>query len=110
MTILELKQQAGDTPLEAPLDAQLQSRVEKTTKKGDPYLELTFADATASFTLKAWSNHRQFEAATTLAPGSAVRLEGKWTQNQYGIDSSDTFPQRCFVQAFSNCADLCGRV
>ncbi len=88
MTILELKQQAGDQAVEAALDAQLQTRVEKTTKKGDPYLELTFADATASFTLKAWSNHRQFDAANSLSQGTAVRLEGKWTQNQYGIDSS----------------------
>lgn len=88
MTLLDLKQQAGDSPLAAGLDAQLQTRVEKTTKKGDPYLELTFADATASVTLKAWANHRQFEAATSLALSSMVRLEGKWTQNQYGIDSS----------------------
>jgi 3'-5' exoribonuclease len=87
MTILDLKQQAGDQPLEAAIDAQLQTRVEKTTKKGDPYLELTFADASASFSLKAWSNHRQFDAANSLATGTAVRLEGKWTQNQYGIDS-----------------------
>jgi 3'-5' exoribonuclease len=88
MTILDLKQQAGDSPLEAALDAQLQTRVEKTTKKGDPYLELTFADATASFTLKAWSNHRQLEAAQSLALGTPLRLEGRWTQNQYGIDAS----------------------
>ena len=88
LTILDLKQQAGDAPLAACLDAQLQTRVEKTTKKGDPYLELTFADATASFTLKAWSNHRQLEVAGTLPLGSPVRLEGKWTQNQYGIDAS----------------------
>jgi 3'-5' exoribonuclease len=88
MTILDLKQQAGDTPTAAAIDAQLQTRVEKTTKKGDPYLELTFADATASFTLKVWSNHRQLEAAQSLALGTPLLLEGKWTQNQYGIDSS----------------------
>jgi 3'-5' exoribonuclease len=88
LTVLELKQQTGDSPTEAAVDAQLQTRTERTTKKGDPYLELTFADATAAFTLKAWSNHRQFDAANSLPPGTAVRLEGKWTQSQYGIDGS----------------------
>jgi 3'-5' exoribonuclease len=88
LTVLALKQQAGDSPTEASIDAQLQTRTERTTKKGDPYLELAFADATASFTLKVWSNHRQFDAASSLPPGTAVRLEGRWTQSQYGIDSS----------------------
>ena len=70
LTISELKQQAAETPLEATLDAQLQSRSERTTKKGDPYLELTLADATSSFTVKAWSNHRQFTELNELSPGA----------------------------------------
>lgn len=88
LTASELKQQTGESPLPAEVDAQLQGRSERTTKKGDPYLELTFVDATGHFTIKAWSNHRQFEEAQALPPGTFLRLEGKWTQSQYGIDAS----------------------
>lgn len=89
LSIAELKQQAGDTPLEAAVEAQLQKRVEKRTKKGDPYLEFTLADAGSSFALKAWSNHRQFSEISELSPGCFVRIEGRWTQNQYGLDSGN---------------------
>lgn len=87
LTIADLKKQASETPLPAFLDAQLQQRVEKTTRKGDPYLELTLTDATSSFTLKAWNNHADFQNITRLTAGAFLRLEGIWTQSQYGIDS-----------------------
>ncbi|MDE0595012.1 MAG: HD domain-containing protein [Roseibacillus sp.] len=87
LTIADLKQRTSETPVQAGFDAQLQQRSEKTTRKGDPYLELTLTDATASFTLKAWSNHPQFLEVNKLRPGAFVHLEGAWTQSQYGIDS-----------------------
>lgn len=87
LTIADLKKQANETPLPATVDAQLQQRTEKTTRKGDPYLELTLTDATSHFTLKAWSNHNDFLNITKLATGAFLRLEGLWTQSQYGIDS-----------------------
>ena len=88
LTASELKKQTGETPLAAEVSAQLQARSERTTKKGDPYLELTFVDGTGHFTIKAWSNHPQFEEAQALPSGTFVRLEGRWTQSQYGIDAS----------------------
>ena len=88
LTASELKKQTGETPLAAEISAQLQSRSERSTKKGDPYLELTFVDGTGHFTIKAWSNHPQFDEAQALKPGSFVRLEGRWTQSQYGIDAA----------------------
>ena len=88
LTASELKKQTGETPLAAEVSVQLQSRSERTTKKGDPYLELTFVDGTGHFTIKAWSNHPQFEEAQALASGAFVRLEGRWTQSQYGIDAA----------------------
>ncbi|MDP6208496.1 MAG: HD domain-containing protein, partial [Roseibacillus sp.] len=63
-----------------------QDRLEKTTRKGDPYLELTLTDATGHFTLKVWSNHPHFSEVNQLPDGTFVRLEGLWIQNQYGID------------------------
>lgn len=87
LTITKLKQTAGDTPVAASVDVQLQSCVTKTTKSGKPYLELTLADATDQFTLKIWENLPQFHSAQELPLESFLRLSGDWTQNQYGLDA-----------------------
>ena len=86
LTIAKLKQGANETPQEAFFQAQIQDRSERTTKNGSPYLELTLTDATSNFILKVWSNHPQFSEINDLPPAAFVRLEGLWTQNQYGID------------------------
>ncbi|WP_018968631.1 HD domain-containing protein [Rubritalea marina] len=87
LTITQLKQNAGDSPIAASVDAQLQSCVTKTTKSGKPYLEITLADATDQFTLKIWENLPQFHSAQDLPAESFLRLSGDWTQNQYGLDA-----------------------
>ena len=87
LTITKLKQTAGDSPVPASVDAQLQSCVTKTTKSGKPYLELSLADATDQFTLKIWENLPQFNSAQELPLESFLRLSGDWTQNQYGLDA-----------------------
>ena len=89
ITIAQLKQTANETPREAFFYAQLQDCSEKKTKSGSPYLELTLADATSNFSLKVWSNHSQFAELSELPSGSCVRAEGRWSQNQYGIDGAD---------------------
>lgn len=87
LTITHLKQSAGDSPISASVDAQLQSCVTKTTKSGKPYLELVLADSIDQFTLKIWENLPQFKSAQKLPPESFLRLAGDWTQNQYGLDA-----------------------
>jgi 3'-5' exoribonuclease len=92
LTVAELKSLAGEADLPAAIDAQLQSRVSKTTRSGKPYLELCFADATGSLVLKAWSDSKLFEQAGelpdgSLPDGSMLRLEAGWSQNEYGIDA-----------------------
>ncbi len=89
ISIAQLKDTAGETPVSAAVHAQLQLRAAKTTKNNKPYLELTFADATGSFQLKAWSDSAIFQKAEALKENEVVRLEGRWSQNQYGIDSRD---------------------
>jgi 3'-5' exoribonuclease len=86
-TVADLKANAGESDLPAILDAQLQSRVSKTTRSGKPYLELCFADATGSLVLKAWSDSKLFEQAADLPDGTMLRLEAGWSQNEYGIDA-----------------------
>lgn len=89
ISISSLKEQAGDVPLIASVAAQLQSRAVKTTKGGKPYFDLVFADSTGSLTLKVWSDSPLHSEAEKLALNSILRLDGEWTQNQYGVNGSD---------------------
>lgn len=89
LTIAQLKEQAGDSPMYAEVDLQLQSRHSKTTRTNKPYLELSFADSTGNFALKIWEDRPLFIAAKDWPDGVMIRLSGKWTQNQYGLDGND---------------------
>ena len=89
LSITQLKEQAGDTPFYAEIDLQLQSLNQKKTRTDKPYLELAFADSTGHFLLKIWEDRPLFTAAKDWPEGVIVRLAGKWTQNQYGLDGSD---------------------
>jgi 3'-5' exoribonuclease len=86
ISISSLKEQANDVPLIAAVGAQLQSRTVKTTKGGKPYLDLVFADSTGSLGLKVWSDTHLHAEAEKLPLQSIVRLDGDWTQNQWGIN------------------------
>lgn len=89
ISISSLKEQAGEVPLIAAIAAQLQSRAVKTTKGGKPYFDLTFADSTGSLSLKIWSDTPLHSEAETIAIDSFLRLDGEWTQNQYGINGNN---------------------
>ncbi len=89
ITIAAVKELAGETPVHAAIHAQLQSRATRTTKGGKPYFELVFADSTGNFSLKIWSDSPMHDAADKLADGAIVRLEGEWTQNQYGVNPNN---------------------
>lgn len=88
ISISSLKEQAGEVPLIASVLAQLQARGGRTTKGGKPYFDLVFADATGSLSLKIWSDTPLHSAAEALPLQAIVRLEGEWTQNQYGVNGS----------------------
>lgn len=90
LTISSLKEHAGEHAIAAAVDCELQSRSQRQTKGGKPYLVLTFADATGSFNLNAWSDAPLFEAAQGLPDGTVVRLDAEWTQNQYGLNASNS--------------------
>ena len=89
ISIAALKEQAGETPVVAAVHAQLQSRATRKTKADKPYLELVFADSTGNFHLKIWSDSPAYQNAAALTEAAVCRLEGKWTQNSYGIESRD---------------------
>ncbi|MFU8893088.1 MAG: 3'-5' exoribonuclease YhaM family protein [Luteolibacter sp.] len=85
-TIAQLKTSTGEDPLELAVPCQFQSAGARSTKAGKPYLELTFADATDQFTIKLWSDSPLYADAEALAPNTFLRLEGRWTRGEYGID------------------------
>ncbi|MBC8127467.1 MAG: hypothetical protein H8M99_10045, partial [Gloeobacteraceae cyanobacterium ES-bin-144] len=89
ITIAALKEIAGETPVVAAVHAQLQSRATRKTKADKPYLELVFADSSGNFHLKVWSDSPIYQQAEAFAESAVARLEGKWTQNQYGIEARD---------------------
>lgn len=89
ISISSLKEQANDVPLIASVAAQLQSRAVKTTKGGKPYFDLVFADSTGSLSLKVWSDTSMHAEAEKLPLQSIVRLNGEWSQNQFGMNGSD---------------------
>ncbi len=89
LTIAALKEQAGEQALAVAVDAELQSRAVRQTKNGKPYLVLTFADATGSFSLNAWSDAPLYEAAGGIPDGTVIRLDAEWTQNQYGLNAGN---------------------
>lgn len=89
LSIASLLQAAGEKPLLAVVLVQLQSRTARVTKANKPYLELVFADSTGHFALKFWSDSSSYHEVETIEEGSVLRLEGRWTQNQYGLESRD---------------------
>ncbi len=88
ISISSLKEQSGEVPLIASVNAQLQARAVKTTKGGKPYFDLVFADSSGSLNLKVWSDTPLHSQAESLALNAIVRLEGEWTQNQYGVNGN----------------------
>jgi len=89
ISIAALREQSGETPLSASVSAQLQSRQRKETKGGKPFLDLQFADSTGALGVKIWSDSPVYQLAEGMEPAQVVRLEARWTQNQYGIDAKD---------------------
>ncbi|MFN9026388.1 MAG: 3'-5' exoribonuclease YhaM family protein, partial [Akkermansiaceae bacterium] len=89
ISISSLKEQAGDVPLIASIIAQLQSRSVKSTKDGKPFLDLVFVDSTGSISLKVWSNAPLYTEIEKMAIHAIMRLDGEWTQNQYGVNGSN---------------------
>lgn len=85
-TIAHLKTATGAEPIEFAVAVQFQAAVVRSTKAGKPYLELGFADATDQFSIKLWSDSPLYADAEALAPNAFLRLEGRWTRGEYGID------------------------
>jgi len=89
LTVAALKQQADEKAVRFAVGVELESRSERQTKTGKPYLILHFADATGSFKLNAWSDAPLFEAVTDMPDHTVMRLDADWTQNTYGMNATN---------------------
>ena len=80
--------QAQEGRVEARFHAQAEALVEKQTRDGKPFWELTVADAEAKLTLRAWSDSPAFAFCAALAPGAFLEIEGEFsTHPAFGIEA-----------------------
>ncbi len=87
-SISQLKSAAAEQGAQGDLFAQLTQKLTKTTKTGKPYLELTFADATDSMTIKVWDNAPWNAACRALSEGASVAVTADWQCSQYGMEAA----------------------
>lgn len=89
-TILDVKRaaQAQEGRVEARIHAQAEAVVEKQTRDGKPFWELTVADAEAKLTLRAWSDSPAFALCTEMAPGTFLEVEGEFSSHPaFGVEA-----------------------
>lgn len=84
ISIRELKQQAGAAFQACRFFAQLDRIGEKTTKTGNPYYELTFADGEESLLLRVWHNAPMFATCGQLRGGQFLEVTGEFGMAQDG--------------------------
>ncbi len=89
ISIRELKQSSGPTPQAAVLHVQLEKNKERSTKNGDPYYELHFADAENSLVLRVWQSTPMFSQASSMQDEAFYELSGDFSLGNDGrsIDS-----------------------
>ncbi len=78
VSIRELKQQAGTVFQPYGFHAQLDRCLEKTTKTGNPFYELTFADAEETLVLRVWNNAPMFASCAQLRSGHFYEVTGEF--------------------------------
>jgi 3'-5' exoribonuclease len=79
---------AQEGRVEARFHAQAEAVVEKQTRDGKPFWELTAADAEGKLTLRAWSDTPGFESCSRIAPGAFLEIEGEFAQHPaFGVEA-----------------------
>jgi len=78
VSIRELKQNAGPVPMHEILHVQLETCREKTTKTGNPFYELRFADAEESLIIRVWDNSPMFPTCAQLKSKTFYELKGEF--------------------------------
>ncbi len=86
-TLAALKSSADAQPVQGRVHVQLESVCNKLTRDGKPFLELQFLDATASITVRVWSDHPEYASYSRLGAGEFHELAGEFYRNgSFGVD------------------------
>ncbi|MEM6279005.1 MAG: HD domain-containing protein [Verrucomicrobiota bacterium] len=83
-SLRELKQQAAAVPIQAVLHVQLEKCLQKTTKTGNPFYEVTFADAEESLLLRVWNNTPMFSFCSELRDRQFYEITGEFSLGNDG--------------------------
>ncbi|WP_395750620.1 HD domain-containing protein [Prosthecobacter sp.] len=86
ITLTQLRQVASQSPQPYRLHLQVESRIEKTTSTGSPFLEVKLVDAADSLVWRIFDNNPLFQDAAKLARSSFIQLAGQWVEGKYGIE------------------------
>lgn len=90
LTISQVKRAAKECEgrAEALFHAQVEAAVQKQTRDGKPFWELTAADAEAKLTLRAWSDSPAFALCAGLVPGAFLEIEGEFSAHPvFGVEA-----------------------
>lgn len=88
-TISQLKNAAAGGVTLGCVFAQLTQKLTKTTKNGKPYLELVFADASDSLTIKVWDNAPWNAVCCAMQEGATMAVTAQWQCSQYGMEAAE---------------------
>ena len=87
-SISSLKHAVATDRAEARVPGQIESLVQKETRDGKPFFELTLADAEAKLTLRAWSDSPAFSLCEQLSAGEFIEVTGEFGHSAaYGVES-----------------------
>tara|TARA_R110002096_G_scaffold82164_10_gene191146 strand:+ start:2324 stop:3391 length:1068 start_codon:yes stop_codon:yes gene_type:complete len=84
LSIRELKSQAGPVPTTVGFRAQLEKCLQKTTKTGNPFYEVNFADSEEKLVLRVWNNTPMFDLCGQLQSGMFVEVSGEFSLGNDG--------------------------
>lgn len=88
LTIPQLRRAVQDGRAEALLHIQVEGKMERQTRDGKPYWEVTVADSEAKLTLRAWNDSPNFALCGTLKRGDFLEIEGEFANHPaFGIEA-----------------------
>ena len=89
MSIRELQRSSGPVPANACIHVQLEKKLSRETKNGDPYFELRFVDAELPLILRIWNSTPMFADCDAFEDGNFYELTGEFGLGNDGksIDS-----------------------
>ena len=89
LNVSEIKETVSANPGSYILHGQISGIHRKLTKTNKPYFEIEITDSTGSLKLKAWQDSKAFTQSESLQGNEWVKVQGHWSNNEYGIDARD---------------------